>query len=368
MNRCKIIHAADMHIGRSLNYLSTDEDLRRIEILNTFKKVIDLANDEGVSLILFAGDLFEASSISNSYIESVISWMESFNGYIVISPGNHDYVSLGSVYNNYEFPQNVHIFKENRLDKFVFEDLKVCVFGAAFNHSYEKEGLIKDDIVVNPEYINILLVHGDLVKLGGQSNYNPVEVDNLADKGIDYLALGHIHKRSPVEKKGGFYYAYPGSTIGQSFDDCGEKGVYGGYIGKLFNDLKFIRIDNPQFYKDQYDIGDLENQEEIALGLKKYLNDKYAYFEKNFYKIDLIGKKTFENKLDVAIIKNKLRDLRYIDIEDKTRPFYDYDKMSKENSLRGIFVKQGLKKMDGKNNKRIEAILELGLRALSDEL
>ena len=48
----------------------------------------------------------------------------------------------------------------------------------------------------------------------------------IAASGMDYIALGHIHKESGLRKCGSTYYAWPGCPEGRGFDETGEKHVY----------------------------------------------------------------------------------------------------------------------------------------------
>ena len=86
--------------------------------------------------------------------------------------------------------------------------------------------------------------------------------------------------------------------------------------------------------------------------------------EKTMYKIVLIGKRSFEvdsrELLQLAMKENVLK------IKDKTILSLDLEKLSEENSLRGIFIKEALKKLEtGEATKEeIEKAIELGLEVM----
>ena len=46
----------------------------------------------------------------------------------------------------------------------------------------------------------------------------------LLEKGFDYIAMGHIHKKY-YDSKGKQKIVYPGSTISLGFDELGEHGM-----------------------------------------------------------------------------------------------------------------------------------------------
>ena len=80
-----------------------------------------------------------------------------------------------------------------------------------------------------------------------------------------------------------------------------------------------------------------------------------------YVKIILIGEKKFEIQLN-DVMKNLLEP-NIIKIKDKTRFAVDLDGISKQNSLKGIFVKSLLQKLEeeSENREKIEKAIEIGL-------
>ena len=72
------------------------------------------------------------------------------------------------------------------------------------------------------------------------SDYNSVTPGFIESSGMDYIALGHIHKHTEIRRLGKTFYAYPGCPEGMGFDELGEKGVYIGEISKGGNSLEFL--------------------------------------------------------------------------------------------------------------------------------
>lgn len=224
MNEIKLLHAADLHLDSPFEGLGAEKAMqRRAEQRQLLYGLAQLAGREKVQMILLAGDLLDSDS---AYAETAEDIAKAFGGLgipVFISPGNHDFYSERSPYARVSFPENIHIFKSAVPDFVFLPELGVRVWGAAFTDKYsgallrgfypQKQAGVKD----------IMCIHGELA---AASNYNPVTEAEIAASGMDYIALGHIHKGSGLRKSGGTYYAWPGCPEGRGFDETGDKQVY----------------------------------------------------------------------------------------------------------------------------------------------
>ena len=59
--------------------------------------------------------------------------------------------------------------------------------------------------------------------MGPDSGYGPISPGDIAASRLDYLALGHIHQASGLQREGSTYWAYPGCPEGRGFDELREK-------------------------------------------------------------------------------------------------------------------------------------------------
>lgn len=371
MSSVKILHCADLHIGAAESSLGTLADSRRAETLITFENIIKLASDSGVDILLIAGDLFNSNNIESSFTERVFECFSSIpNIKIVYAAGNHDPLNADSVFTKRTLPPNLYVLKTT--DDFVeFNELNTRVYGKSFKETY-MTGTDSFSLTPDDSFINLMCIHGDLRSDLG-SDYNSITGDFVKSSGMDYIALGHVHKRTDIGKIGDSYIAYCGCPEGQGFDELGEKGVYVGDISKDTCELQFVPVCKRMHITENVDISDLTSSNEIADKILQFIKDKYpSNFADNLYKIILVGAIDDGVKLSLAEITTRLSGLVYfIKLRDKTAIKLDFDAISKENTLKGVFVKKMLAKLENADEQEKEKLLyalNVGIKAFSGEV
>ena len=354
----KFVHIADIHFDTPFATLSDKGNLgekRRLEQRKIFSKVIEYIKQNNIEYLFISGDLYEHQYIKKSTIEYINKlFKEIENTKIFIAPGNHDPILKKSYYNNYNWNDNVHIFKPN-IETVELED--VDIYGYGFGDFYCSETNIEKIEIKNPEKINILIIHGTLDGANIEDmQYNSMNKNMLKEKGFDYIALGHIHKNN-FEENGTIIY--PGSIISLGFDELGEHGMVVGEIEKNKNKLKFIKLDETEFVEKEINCTEINSIEEL---IEKINNIKIK--ENELYKIKLIGKRNFEINI-YNLYKYELNE-KIIKIKNETKPNYDIEKISKENTLKGLFAKEIIEEIKNKNydEEIIEKALEIGMEIL----
>lgn len=359
----KFVHIADMHFDSPFVNLSDKEglgDFRRLEQRKALKKVIQYIKENNVNYLFISGDLYEQKYIKKSTIEYINNlFMEIPNTKIFISPGNHDPYVKNSYYNKFNWNKNVKIFNSN-IEKVELEDANIYGFG--FDDFYCKNSRIEDIEIKDKDKLNILIIHGSLD--GGaleNSEYNPLSRKMLKEKGYDYVALGHIHKLDYNQEKNQ-NIVYPGSTISLGFDELGKHGMIVGNLEKEKIDLKFIPLDSTEFKLEELDVTELNSKEELIEKINELQFDK-----DNLIEIILIGRRNFE--IDKYELYKLISNDRIIKIKNKTKINYDLNKLANENTLKGLFAKEMLNKLNNENlseedKEIIEKAVEIGMEAL----
>ena len=372
MRTVKILHLADIHIGAAESFLSEKAESRRYETLITFEKIVNLAAENGVQVIAAAGDIFDSNTVESNFIEGVFNKIaEKSDIKFVFAAGNHDPLDSRSPFLNRKLPENLYVLSP-RDDCKVFDDIGLCVYGRSFDSMFLKG---EERFTLNPareDYVNLMVQHGEL-KSDLNSDYNAITREFIINSGMDYIALGHIHKRTEIGKLGETYFAYSGCPEGQGFDETGEKGVYLGEIGKSTCELEFIPVARRKHIVEKIDILGISDSGEIAAKITDTLKEKYGeYYSENLYKIELIGSIPPETPVTVSEIQSRLSDkVYYIKIKDSTEPCFDLEALSNVVSLKGIFVKNMLKAIENANeDKKViyKNALKIGLKAFIGEV
>ena len=374
MNSIKILHCADFHIGASRTGLKGALSSGSTEIKNTFFKVLDICRKEAVDFLLIAGDLFDTPFPDAETAAEIIQAMSNIpDTTIAISPGNHDCACPGSFYLKNDFPDNVVVFT-SFAEYFDFPEKKVRLFGAAFTDRFERISLLSQKLEVHPEFINLCVLHGDIVSGLTESVYNPISQNSIKESGLDYLALGHIHKRSEIKKAGDTAFSYCGCPDGKGFDEDGSRGVYIGTVKRGHCNLSYTELSSRQYIFAETDISNCDTSAAISSKIIVQLKSQFPEtFDKNLYRISLVGEVDFSFSPNISQIETTLSEvLEYAKVKDCTEfQVKDIEKIASESTLRGIFVQKMLKLSENANPEdavTYRSALKLGLKAFESEV
>lgn len=359
----KFIHMADMHLDSPFIILADKGNMsvqRRIEQRNAMKEIVEYIKENNIPYFFIAGDLYEQKYITKSTIEYINKLFKEIpNTLIFITPGNHDPYIKNSFYKTFKWSENVHIFTE-KLE--YLETPEADIYGYGFD-SFYMENRYKHIEIKNPQKINILITHGSLDSSDTiESQYNAIKSANLKQNGFDYVALGHIHKKSYKDYENQ-NIVYPGSTVSLGFDELGERGIIEGNVNKNEIKVEFIPIKTKTFEEIKVDITEINSKEELV----QILNE-IELGEQSYYKIILTGKRNFNinNNEIMELLTNNL----IIKLKDETKDQYDIQELAKKSNLTGIFAKNILNKMEiateAEKEKFIKAF-EIGMGVLNKQ-
>lgn len=352
----KILHAADFHLDSAFGALSEERARqRRQECRQLVGRLVAYANDHGADLMLLPGDLFDGQRVYAQTTEELASELGRFHGGVIIAPGNHDPYTHRSPYAKVLWPENVHIFTENTLQKLEFPQYGCTVYGGAFTGTEAGE---PEEFTAKDEGVKILVLHGDVGATG--SRYRSLTTAWLERTGVDYAALGHVHEHRGVQYAGATAYAYPGCPEGRGFDELGEKGFLFGTVDEGRVDLQFVPFARRRYEIVTVDVTDADAAQTAADALRGR--------EEDIVRLVLTGE--VDKTPDTALLTQQLANFCWqLEVRNETRLRQDLWSGCGEDSLRGLFLanlREEYDRADEAGRAAIEQAVRFGLAAMEN--
>lgn len=317
----KILHAADLHLDSAFAGRSEAATGRlRGALRSVPEKIAEICRREDCDLLLLAGDVFDAQPTADTLRELKRSLAE-VQVPVFISPGNHDFCAPASPWLTEVWPENVHIFTAPTVESLALPALNCRIYGAGFT-SMDCGSLLEDFHLRGDEQYHIAVLHGDPVQ--HNSPYNPVSRTQVADSGLHYLALGHVHKTDSF-RAGRTLCAWPGCPMGRGFDELEEKGVLLVTVDDIAT-AQFIPLDMPRFY-------DLETAV-VTTAREAVASVLPAVGNEDFYRITLTGECEMPEMTSLTAAFSHFPNL---ELRDRTQPPVDLWSSVGSDSLEGVY-------------------------------
>ncbi len=225
----KFIHAADIHLDSPLKGLQQYEgapvdDIRRAP-RDGLNNLVDLALDQQVKFVLVAGDLYDGdwkNFQTGMYFVKQAARLRAADIPLVVIAGNHD--AANKMTRSLPLPDNVTLLSHEQPQTVHLEAFDVAIHGQSFVSEKVVEDLSQAYPAAMRGCLNIGLLHTSIDGREGHASYAPCSLDGLKNKGYDYWALGHIHKREVLCQEP--FIAFPGNIQGRHIRETGPKGCY----------------------------------------------------------------------------------------------------------------------------------------------
>lgn len=358
----KIVHAADLHLDSPFQSLTAKQALeRRIEQRQLPECIAALARERGADMLVFAGDVFDSDALFSETGRSLERALAGVDIPVFFAPGNHDWYAKHSLWSTLSLGENVHIFTGEAMECVTLPELGVRVWGSAFTAGRRRAPLAGFEAEKKDEMVDIMVLHGDV----GQpdSPYGPITADELARSGMDYVALGHVHTFSGLQRAGDTYYAWPGCAEGRGFDECGEKGVIVAEIEPGDCRIEFVPLGGRRYEILKVDITD---EDDPLRAVETALAGRGGG---DVYRIVLEGETV--NAPDMPLLQRQLDERFFaLQLRDATRPKRELWDGCGTDSLRGIFLAKLRRRYDeavDENERRLIAqAARWGLRAIEN--
>ncbi len=223
----RFLHAADLHLGSPLIGLAQkDSDVAARfarASREAFEDLVTRALEEEIAFAVIAGDVFDGDWRDASiglFFNRQLARLANRGVPTYFLRGYHDADSV--VTRSLTWPDSVVEFSTRRPETHRLEELRVALHGRGFPRREVAENYAVDYPEPVPGWFNIGVLHTACGR-AGHENYAPCTAAELAAKGYDYWALGHVHAFEIVSRDP--WIVYPGNLQGRSVRECGEKGA-----------------------------------------------------------------------------------------------------------------------------------------------
>ena len=262
----RLLLFADLHLDSAFAWMEGDQDAsraRRQALRVTLHRIVDKAVELKVDALLCGGDLYEHDRFKPNTADFLKSEFERLQPVrVYIAPGNHDWYGPQSLYHNFEWSDNVHVFSESRLRPVEIDD-GLTLWGAAHTSPANTPGFL-DNFRVDRGGVNLALFHGSergwFTEQGeGKALHAPFDAEQIARAGIDHAFLGHFH-----HPKDDPHFTYPGNPAPLSFGEDGERGIV---LASVHGDTRVrrerFRVPGTEAHDIDVDISGCANQQDI---------------------------------------------------------------------------------------------------------
>lgn len=362
----KLFHTADWHLCAPMecSLPAQKAEERRAELVSRFAALCGAAKAAHVSAVLIAGDLCDTGTLPGDicdYLTAKIREAGDIRFFYV--PGNHDRrcfpVSASAL------PDNLTVFGDSWQTVSLGDG--VTVTGRALPMEEVGADAFMRDFPVLPENgYSVVMLHGLLTEgtvFGGEACKIPVSA--MRDRGIGYLALGHLHSFRYERIDGTCTACYSGCMEGRGFDECGEKGYVLLSPQEAGSDAKtaarFVPFAGRTLHEVRLDVS--------ALGGSLHLWEQEAERvtadipEDDLVKLILCGAEAPGESGDPAFLAGRLRGRFYhLRIADERKTALDPAGYENDISLRGAFLRT-VTAAEPDGTERAE-IIRAGLEAL----
>ncbi|MFD5018089.1 exonuclease SbcCD subunit D [Paenibacillus sp. NPDC058367] len=252
----RFLHAADLHLdSRFAGLAHISPAIRSYLRESTFAalgRLVRVAIQENVDFIVISGDVYDVSDAS---LQGQLRFQEALKElgqqgiHVFLIHGNHD--PLDGLRLTTEMPSHVTVFggeKPDLASAYRRKDGQEVAIVSGISYPTAK---VTDNTAVTfsrkpgSRLFHIAMLHGNVDGDLLHETYSPCSRRDLIERGFDYWALGHIHKRSVLHEKPAIIY--PGNIQGRSIKETGPKGCYvvdvdeAGSATPHFHELDYVR-------------------------------------------------------------------------------------------------------------------------------
>jgi DNA repair exonuclease SbcCD nuclease subunit len=236
----KILCAGDLHIGRRSSRLPQHLDIRAHAAAAAWARVVELALERRVDLLLLSGDLVDRANRFYEALGPFEAGLRRLAGegiQTIAVAGNHDFDVLPRLADAFDADAFRLLGRGGRWERVTVRrgEHLLHVDGWSFPDARVRESPVRSYALPPADGVPVLgLLHADLDQ--PRSPYAPVMRAELRAVPVHFWLLGHVHAPALHTAPGAAPILYPGSV--QALDP-GEPGAHGAWLLELRPGARF---------------------------------------------------------------------------------------------------------------------------------
>lgn len=271
----KFMHAADIHLDSPLRGLARYEaaptDELRAATRRAFQNLVDTCLDQSVELLVLAGDIYDGEwkdYNTGLFFVGQLRRLTNEGVHVALIKGNHDAAS--QITRQLTLPEGALAFDTRRPQTHILEDIGVALHGQSYGRRDVTEDLASDYPEPIAGLFNLGVLHTALEGREGHDAYAPCSVARLLERGYDYWALGHVHRREIVSEDP--WVVFPGNLQGRHARETGPKGatlvtVEDGSVASL----QALELDVVRWARCEVDVSDARSAHDVISQVRQAL-------------------------------------------------------------------------------------------------
>lgn len=234
MNDFRFVHAADLHLDTPFEGVGRVDpavrDALRDASLDAWDDLVALTIARAASFLVLAGDIYDGAQRGLRAQLRFVRGLERLSERGIrtfIAHGNHDPLDGWSAIR--AWPGAVTVFGSGDPYGNAVEQGGVrlaTVYGVSYERPDVCDNLARRFMRGSEPGLHVAVLHCNVGGVQEHAPYSPCTLDDLRAAGMDYWALGHIHKRQVVHEADP-WVVYPGNLQGRGTktSELGAKGA-----------------------------------------------------------------------------------------------------------------------------------------------
>ena len=212
----RFVHSADWQLGMTRHWLGEHQGAYDRARIGAIRRIGRLAAEQDCEFILVCGDVFEYAQVKPRTAEPVLEQLSALPVPVYLLPGNHDPLAESGIYRSSWFRaqagEKVHVL--DRPDLFEVRPGVELLAAPWFTKQAPAEQIDRLAARLDPPTpgtVRIAVGHGGVDSLASALTADPISASVLdaavAERRVDYVALGDRHSKLSVGSSGRIWYS-----------------------------------------------------------------------------------------------------------------------------------------------------------------